>query len=59
MDVPTTKIELSITRETHEKLIKLQRRTNSNLNNLADALLRDAIAARYLRFPNLLEGGEE
>jgi len=53
MNVETVLLEVTITKETHDELLKLVRIQGGPVGNKVDSLLRRGIEATYEKFPNL------
>ena len=53
MNIETARLEVSITKETRERLSDLSDKTGRPLGNLVDSFLRNGMASLYKRHPNL------
>jgi hypothetical protein len=51
-------LNVSITKETYDKLVELTKRQNANLNNNVSRLISIGVEETYKRWPNLLNEKE-
>ena len=57
-DYETVKIEVSITKDTYDQLVRLTKRQNAQLDNNVDRFIQEGIDATYARHPNLFEDND-